>query len=151
MVALADSIKIKATPEKIFNVLIKVFSSEKYYKMWHKDHTICKWLKGKPFEKGSILYAEEYLHGKLHKMKFIGTKVVKNKIIGFRLLFPTSIVCPKGSFIIEKGKGNSIFTANLYFRFSNFFIKYAKDRVDAIKRHMKEEGEKLKEIVENNL
>ena len=151
MAALTDSIKIKATPEKIFNVLIKVFSSEKYYKMWHKDHTICKWIKGKPFEKVSALYTEEYLHGKLHKMKFIVTEVVKNKKIGFRLLFPASIVCPKGSFIIEQGKENSIFTANLYFRFSNFFIKYAKDRVDDVKRHMKEEGEKLKEIIKNNL
>ena len=38
--------------------------------MCHKDHTICKWIIGKPFEKGSVLYAEEYLHDKLHKMKF---------------------------------------------------------------------------------
>ena len=151
MVALTDSIKIKANPEEIFNALTKIFSTEKYYKMWHKDHTICKWLKGKPFEKGSIVYAEEYLHSKLHKMKFIGTRVVKNKIIEFKLLFPTSIICPKGSFVIEKDNENSIFTANLYFRFSNFFIKYAKDRVDIIKRHMKEEGENLKKIVENKL
>jgi len=151
MVALMDSIKIKENPEKIFNALIKIFSTEKYYKMWHKGHTICKWLKGKQFEKGSILYAEEYLHGKLHKMKFIGTNLVRNKKVEFKLLFPTSLFCPKGSFIIEQGKEHSIFTANLYFRFSRFFNKYAKDRVDAVKRHMKEEGENLKKIVENKL
>ncbi len=109
MVALTDSIKIKATQEKIFNALIKIFSTEKYYKMWHKDHTICKWLKGKPFEKGSILYAEEYLHGKLHKMKFIGANLVRNKKVEFKLMFPTSIFCPKGSFIIEQGKERRTF------------------------------------------
>ena len=73
MITLTDSIEIKATPEKIFNGLIKVFSSEKYFKTWHQDHVKCYWIKGEPFEEGSILYVEEYLHGKIHKMKFIGT------------------------------------------------------------------------------
>ena len=151
MVPLTNSIKIKGAPEEIFNALIKVFSSEKYYKLWHKNHKTCKWLKGKPFDKGSVLIAEEYLHGKLHKMKLIATNVEKNKKIEYRLAFPTSFVCPKGSFIIEKQEDYSIFTANLYFRFSKFLIRYAKDRVDAVRIHMKVEGEKLKEIVEKKM
>ena len=151
MEALTDSIKIKGLSEEIYDALIKVFSSQKYYKLWHKDHTIFKWIRGKPFNKGSILVAEEYLHGKLHKMKFILTNIEKNKRIEYRLAFPTSIICPKGSFIIEKKKDYCTFIANLYFRFSNFFIKYAKDRVDAVRIHMKEEGEKLKEIVEKKM
>ena len=40
-------------------------------------------------------------------MKFLGTKVDPNRRIEYKLLFPISIICPKGSFVIEpKGKDN---------------------------------------------
>ena len=63
MATIKDSIEIKTTPEKTYDGLIKVFSSQEYFKKWHKDHVKCQWLKGKPFEEGSILYVEEYYHG----------------------------------------------------------------------------------------
>ncbi|MFX1336712.1 MAG: SRPBCC family protein [Promethearchaeota archaeon] len=148
MITLIDTIEIKTTPKKVFNGLIKVFSSQEDYKLWHKDHIKCSWI-GQPFELGSILYCEEYLHGELHKMKFSATKKEPNRIIEYKLLFPVSIVCPKGSFIIEEKDGSSIFTATLSFRFGWFFQKFAKRRVEAITMHMKEEGENLKRILEN--
>lgn len=148
MITLTDSIEIKATPEKIFNGLIKVFSSEEYFKTWHQDHVKCHWIKGEPFEEGSILYVEEYLHGKIHKMKFIGTKVESNRKIEYRLLFPMSVVCPKGSFIIVPKERSCIFTANLSFRFGKAFAKFAGSRVESVKKHMKEEGQNLKMLLE---
>lgn len=151
MIALTDSIKINATSEKIFSALLKIFSNEENYRMWHRDHVTCRWLKGIPFEKGSVLYAEEYLHGKLYKLKFISTNLVRNNKFEYRLLFPASLICPKGSFIIEQEKENCIFTANLYYRLNKFFDRYFKDSIDAIEKHMKEEGENLKKIVEDNL
>jgi hypothetical protein len=40
------------------------------YRAWHqKDHVRLRWLEGKPWAEGSVMYAEEYLHGKLHKLK----------------------------------------------------------------------------------
>jgi len=33
-----------------------------------------RWLKGQPWVEGSVIYAEEYIHGKLHKLKFKITK-----------------------------------------------------------------------------
>ncbi|MFW9992934.1 MAG: SRPBCC family protein [Candidatus Odinarchaeota archaeon] len=149
MITLRDSIAIRTTPEKVFDGLIRVFSSQELYRKWHVDHVICSWIKGEPFEVGSILYVEEYLHGELHKMKFLGTKNELNRKIGYKLLFPASIVCPKGSFIVEPGEESSIFTATLSFRFGWFFHKFAKSRVAAITKHMKEEGENLKKILES--
>jgi hypothetical protein len=146
---LIDSIEIKTTPEKLFDGLIKVFSSQEDYKKWHKDHVKCCWIEGQPFEVGSILYCEEYLHNELHKMKFLGTKKELNRKIEFKLQFPVSIICPKGSFIIEPKNGGAIFTATLSFRFIWFFQKFAKSKVEAITNHMKEEGENLKKILEN--
>ena len=151
METLKDRIEIKAIPEKIFDGLIKVFSSQKYFKQWHKEHVKCQWLKGKPFEEGSILYVEEYLHGELHKMKFLSTRLEPNRIIEYRLLFPMSIICPKGSFIVESKGKKSIFTATLTFRFGWFLKKVAKKNVEGMKNHMREEGENLKKIIENNL
>lgn len=148
MAIIKDSIEIKATPDTIFNGLINVFSSQEYYKKWHKDHVKCQWLKGKPFEEGSILYIEEYLHGKLHKMKFLGTKLELNRKIEYRLLFPMSIICSKGSFTVEPKGQSSIFTAYLTFRFGWLFSKFAKGKVDAMKNHMREEGENLKKLLE---
>lgn len=145
MITLKDSIEIKTTPEKIFEFFVHF---EENYHAWHPDHVACRWLKGKPFEVGSVLYIEEYLHGKSHKMKFLGTKVEVNRKIEFKLLFPMSIICPKGSFIIERKGESCIFTATLSFRFAKFFLKFAKSRVDAIKKHMKEEGENLKKLLE---
>lgn len=151
MITLIDSIEVQTTPEKLFNGLIKVFSSQEDYKKWHKDHIKCRWIKGQPFEVGSILCSEEYLHGELHKMKFLSTKKEPNKIIEYKLLFPTSIICPKGSFIIEPKEGSSIFTATLSLRFGRLFQKFAKKRVEAITLHMKEEGENLRTILENEI
>jgi hypothetical protein len=151
MINLKDSIEILKTPDKVFDGLIKVFSTQEYFKKWHKDHVKCNWIKGQPFEVGSILYCEEYLHGDLHKMKFQGVKKERNKKIEYKLLFPMSIICPKGSFLIEPKEGNSIFTAILSFRFGWFFQKFAKSRVEVITKHMKEEGENLKKLLENEI
>ena len=148
MTTLKDSIEIKTVPEKIFNGLIRVFSSEENFKKWHKDHVKCQWLRGKPFEIGSVLYVEEYLHGQMHKMKFLSTQLEPNRKIEYKLLFPTSIICPRGSFIIEPKGESCIFTATLSFRMGWLFSIFAKNRVDAIKKHMKGEGENLKKISE---
>ena len=143
-----DSIKIKTTPKRIFDGLIRIFSSQEQYKKWHKDHVKCQWLKGNPFEEGSILYIEEYLHGKLHKMKFLITKLNANRKIEYNLLFPESIICPNGSFIIKPKKGYCIFTATLSFRFGGLLSKLMPARFNALKKHMKEEGKNLKKILE---
>lgn len=148
MITLRDTVEIGTTPERVFAGLVKVFSSEEHFKKWHRDHIKCQWLRGKPFEVGSILYVEEYLHGKSHKMKFLGTNVESNRRIEYRLLFPTSIFCPKGSFLVELEGESCILTAILYVRLGWFLSIVAKGRVEAIKKHMKEEGENLKRLLE---
>lgn len=148
MAALKDAIEIKTTPERIFNGLITVFSSQELYTKWHKDHVKCQWIRGKSFEEGSILYAEEYLHGKLHKMKFLSIRFVPNRRIEYRLLFPMSIICPRGQFSVEPRGGGCIFTAALTIRFGCLFSKLAKGTMEAMNNHMKEEGENLKKLLE---
>jgi hypothetical protein len=82
----------------------------------------------------------------LHKCRSKITKVEKNKKIEFKNLFPISIICPKGSFIIEPKGKNSIFTATLSIRFGWLFSKL--NRVSVLEKHMKEEGENVKRLLE---
>lgn len=148
MINLKDSIEIKTKPERLFDDLIRVFSSQEYFKKWHKDHVRCQWRRGKPFDRGSVLYIEETLHGKLHKMKFLGKTVDPNRRIEYKLLFPASIICPQGSFLIESKGKSCLFTATLSFRLGWLFSTFANGRVEAIKKHMKEEGKNLKRLLE---
>jgi len=149
MTTLKDSIEIKARPEEVFEWLLQRFIDKKAYQAWHPDHVDVRWIKGEPLQEGSIIYAEEYLHGELHKLKFIITKLVPNRVIEYRPLFPLSIFAPGNAFLVEpKGENGCIFTATGSFRAGPLFRKLAKNRIEATKQHMKEEGENLKKALE---
>ena len=146
---ITDSIKIKARPEKIFNFLTSLKDTESY-KAWHPEHVVMYWIKGKPFAEGSIAYFEEYLHGKIQKAKFICTKVVPNRLIEYRPPFPLSIIFPGNRFIIEAvDEGNCIFTATVRARMGPLSKRLSRRQLEGVKRHMKEEGENLKAVVED--
>ena len=156
MVTLKDSIEVKATPEKVFEWLVQRFRDKASYQAWHADHVDIRWIKGEPMKEGSIAYAEEYLHGVLHKLKFRITKVVPNRVIQYSPLFPLSLLAPGNRFLIEsKGEESCIFNATGSLRLPEWlFGKWNKNlmnKIEATERHMKEEGENLKRAIENSL
>lgn len=153
-ITLTDSIEIKTTPEIIFNFLLQLVDDESY-RNWHpQDHVAFRWLKGKPWEEGSLVYAEEYIHGKLHKLKFRVTKVVPNREIEY---VPSSRFLrryfPKNTFSIEPKEDTSIFTASGTYRVGWMVRTFAKNKLDhgltSVRNHMKEEGQNLKRILES--
>ena len=145
MATLKDSVVINRPREVVFEWFAHF--AEKY-RAWHKDHVLAKWVKGKNFEKGSVLYAEEYLGGKLEKLSFEITNCVRNELIEYKMLFPESIIFSGGSFSIKPSNGGSVFTATLSFRFGGLLSKVAGKRVEDIRVHMREEGENLKVLLE---
>ena len=156
MVTIKDSIEVKATPEKVFEWLIQRFKDKVSYQAWHPDHVDIRWIKGEPLEEGSIAYAEEYLHGVLHKLKFRITKIVPNRAIEYSPLFPLSLLAPGNRFLIEpKGEESCIFTATGSLRLPGWLFrkgnKNLMNKLEATERHMKEEGENLKRAIENEL
>ncbi len=98
--------------------------------------------------KGSILCCEEYLHGELHTMKFRLTQVEPTRI-EYKVLFPMSLICSNGSFLIESRGDSCIFTATLSFRLGAVLSIFFKERVTSLRIHMKEEGENLKQLIES--
>jgi len=153
---LTDTIEIKTTPEKIFNFLTSIVDDDSY-RAWHKkDHVSLRYLQGEPWTEGSVVYAEEYIHGKLHKLKFKITKIEANKRIEYtpisrflRLFFP------KNEFIIEPKGESCLFIASGTYRIGwigkAFFKQAIEKGLSSVKQHMKEEGENLKAILETQL
>ena len=122
---------------------------DKHFKDWHPDHV--NWINETgSLNENDVAYYEEYIHGKLHKVKSKIIKIEENKKIEFKNLFPMSILSPKGSFIIDDRGKSCIFTATLSIRFGRMFSIFAKPRVDAFKKHIREEGKNLKRILESS-
>ncbi len=116
-VILTDSIEIETASENIFKFLTSIVDDQSY-RAWHEDdHIGFRFLKGQNWAEGSVIYAEEYIHGKLHKLKFKITKVVPNKKLEY---VPVSRFLrryfPKNEFIIEQKEDSCLFIASGTYR-----------------------------------
>lgn len=116
-VILKHSIEIRTTSEKIFKFLSSLVD-DKSYRSWHSDdHVALRWLKGSPWQEGSVIYAEEYIDGELQKLTFIVTRVVPNREIEY---IPVSRFrrryAPKYTFSVEPKDASCVFTATVHVR-----------------------------------
>jgi len=152
-VILTDSIEIETTPDKIFNFLTSIVDDQSY-RAWHEDdHVSFRFLEGQNWAEGSVIYAEEFIHGKLHKLKFKITKIVPNRKLEYVPVSPfLRRYFPKNEFIIEPKEESCLFIASGTYRLGwiakTFFKKAVEDGLNSVKKHMKEEGENLKRILE---
>lgn len=153
-VVLQDSTEVKTKAEKVFKFLTSIVDDDSY-RAWHKeDHVSLRWIKGRPWTEGSVVYAEEYIHGKLHKLKFKITKIIPNKKIEYTPISPfIRKLFPKNEFMIEQKGESCLFTASGTYRVGKigkmFFGKAIEKALSSVKEHMKEEGENLKNMLES--
>lgn len=153
-VVITESMEIKTTPEKLFNYLTNIEDDESFKRL-NADNVGFQWLSGKPWTVGSIAFAEKYLHGKLHKFKFIVTEIVPNKHIEYR---PVSKLMqrffPKKEFIIETKDTTSLFISSATFRIGwigkTFFKKSIDSGLADFRNYLKKEGKNLKAILESS-
>ena len=153
MITIKDSIEINASADKVFNQLVENLSNRESYKSWHPEHVDLRWIKGEPVREGSILYAEEYLDGHLHKLKYRITKIVPNILIAYAPLFPLTIIVTGNCFrTISKGENRCVFSSEGHIRFPLWLFKKVhkshEGKLVASEKHMKEEGENIKKTVE---
>ena len=150
---LKDSIEINTTPEKIWEFFKNL---DKNYTTWHpKDHITFKWTKGKPLEEGSTCYAEQYAVGKVTKYNATLAEIIPNRKIVFKWSYPVSLMSPKVEWLIEPKNSHSIFTAITHMRaghlWKKLFKKSMKNVISAHDKHMAEEGENLKRLMEKKI
>jgi hypothetical protein len=150
MISLRDSIEIHTTSRQLFTWVGRM---PQEYTSWHPDHVACRVLHGAMLEVGSVLECEEYLHGKLHSMRFRKRKVVPDKRIEFQVkgmgrgAFEAQ---PSGDtirFVAELDIGSDAPIIGQLFDF--IFSRLFNQRIESMRQHMAEEGRNLKAILES--
>ena len=148
MIQLRDSILIDVEPGRVWAWLDEL---PLHYREWHPDHVACRYERGDAMRVGTVLYTEERLHGRLHRLRMRATEVVPGRAIryrggGFR-----------GAFLVDSEDGGSRFTAELAFGTRAPIVGDVLDaalrramagRLRAFEVHMREEGENLKALLE---
>ena len=142
---LEDSVEIKTTPEKVWEFLANM---DRNYKTWHpQDHILFRWIKGKPMEEGSTIYAEEAVGGKMIKGKVTCGDVIPNRRFTLNPSFPRSIFV-KYEYLIETKGENTVFTALTHLKYPFFSEKHIRSVIEIGEKHVREEGENMKKILE---
>lgn len=144
---LEDKTLIEAPPERIFEFFERMGEN---YVAWHPDHVSFRWTKGKGLKPGVEFYFEEYIGGKLLKKTVRFTRIVPARYIEFE---PTwwlmRLLMPRLSFEIRPQGGASLFIAKIPIRTGPLGAWLNRREFDAVRKHMKEEGENLKRTVES--
>lgn len=150
MIGLRDSITIQAIPEQIFKWL-ELMPQE--YCAWHPDHVACRVVKGSVLQPGSEIECREYLHGILHVMRLRTTRMDPGRRMEYEI---TGL--GKGAFEVISRDEEVDFVAELELGFDFPIIGTLIDallrallsrRLDALRQHMREEGQNLKKIIES--
>jgi uncharacterized protein YndB with AHSA1/START domain len=147
-VTLSHKIDIDASPESVFAFFMNI---EANYTKWHPDHVVFRWVKGNLLEEGAIAYSEQYMHGSLHKLKARFAKVIPNRRVEFLWVNPLlRFFAPRNAWILEPLNGGCRFTAESDIRLGwiSSRMNRVKRRLDGGRKHLAEEGENLKHLVE---
>jgi len=141
---LTDTVDIAAPSETVYAWLTHL---DEHYVEWHPDHVSCRWLKGGADRVGSVLECVELLHGSRHVLRMRIRRAEPPRLIEYTCLAPASLVMSGGAFAIEAQGDGSRFTATLDFRGGSLLEMLARRRVEALRAHMREEGENLQRIL----
>ena len=142
---ISDSIEIEVAPKVVFDWLSQL---DDHYREWHPDHRACYWLKGNGLSPGAVLYAEEILHGKLHRLRYLMREVDPGHRVAFKILGAVGLLIPSGEFRVEPTARGSRFSATLYPRFGHLLKVLIPGRAQALITHQHEEGKNLKRLLE---
>ena len=144
---LQDSIRIEAPAESAFNFFNDMADN---YVRWHPDHLSFKWLEGNSVKVGSIFYFEEIINGEKQKKAMRFTAVKPGLMLEFT---PMNLIVryfmPSLKFETEPINEHSCcFTATIRIRLSPIGQRLNAKEFDAVRKHMREEGENLKRLLE---
>jgi hypothetical protein len=119
-----------------------------HYCEWHPDHSSARWIRGAPNEVGSRLLVVEDLAGHRERLVLEVVQIDPPRRMEYRIVGPHSILLPGGVFEIMPVDGRSLFRATLRYRFGPLTRVAFGRRVDALRTHLREEGENLRRLVE---
>jgi hypothetical protein len=119
------------------------------YVRWHPDHVAFEWTKGEGLHPGAEATFEERIGGRRQRPTVRFTDVVPDRSIEFR---PTSrlvaLLMPRVSYTIEPREDGCDLTQRIRVRTGPIGAWLNRRKFDAVRTHMREEGENLKRLVE---
>lgn len=143
---LSQTTMIAAPAERIFTFFDRM---EINYARWHPDHITFRWLQDGRQAVGNRFYFQERIHGQHVKRTMRYTKVMPNRLIEF---VPDNALIRfflrRVSFIIEPLDGRCRFTQEVQIRIGPIGKRLNRAGFAAVEKHMREEGENLKAIME---
>ncbi len=148
MIRLRDSITINVPVDQVWTWLNALPT---HYRQWHPAHVTCRYEHGDHLEVGAVLYVEEILHDRLHRLRLRATHVVSGRALHYRGRGFT------GAFLLEPANGSTSFTAELAFGtrlkvlgviLDSVLRRVLGRRLAELQSHMYEEGVNLKRLVE---
>jgi hypothetical protein len=103
---------------------------------------------------GSKFYSEQLIFGKVKKYDGKMKEIIPNRKVVFTFKFPISIFSPEIEWRIEPKGSTTVFTAISYMRagylWKKLFKKGMNNLIKEHDRHVGEEGENLKKILEGD-
>lgn len=148
MILSTTSPEINARPEKLFAFFAGM---ETNYLRWHEDHVLFRWIDEAELRPGVRFYFEERIAGKLLKKSVVFTQIVAGKLIEFA---PTSrlfrFFLPRISFRVSTTPAGFSVTQEIVLRIGPLAARLNRRELEAVRRHMIEEGENLKRLLETS-
>ncbi len=144
---LEETTEVEAPPEEVFRFFE---SMDENYTEWHPDHVTFRWVDGGRLEEGAEAYFEERIAGKRQQKTVRFTQVDRDRYIEFE---PASLLVrllmPHISFTISSRSEGCTVTQRIKVRTGPIGARLNRREFDAVRTHMREEGEGLKRILED--
>jgi uncharacterized protein YndB with AHSA1/START domain len=141
-----ETTRVHASPEAIYSFFETMDAN---YERWHPDHIEFRWVEGETLTEGTKASFEEYVAGKTQRKTVRFTTVVPDRYIEFT---PTSLLVgllmPAVSFTITPRDDGCDFTQRIEIRTGPIGARLNRSEFDAVRAHMREEGENLKTLLE---
>ncbi len=145
---LEDSVEIRTAPDRIFDFFEHM---DRNYQSWHPDHVVFKWVEGSSLKEGAVFYFEEYIAGKLLKKRVRFTRIEADKHIEFAPTFwLLRLFLPRFVFHIDVDGDRCKFAARIRIRIGPLAKRLHQREFDAVRQHMREEGQNLKRLLEGS-
>jgi hypothetical protein len=151
MIRLTDCTAITAPADRVWDWFATLDAS---YREWHPEHIRWQTLKGKPLDRGTTEFVDEWIGRSRLAGQFRITEVVPGRYLGWAMLFPHSLVNVGGSFALEPTDAGCNLVAEVHMGWSLPVLGPLLDKVistfvpiSELRRHMVEEGRNLARLL----
>lgn len=126
-------------------------SMAEHYEDWHPDHIRFRWGQGGELKEGGEAYFEERIGGELQEKTVVFTAIEPDRYLEFRPTDWTRLLLPSISFSIDPDDGGCTVVQRIKVRTGPIGRFLNRREFEAVRTHMREEGEHLKRLLEDEL